>query len=258
MRHRHTDPRPHPLRFRRLARPLTVLPLAAALLASAGCVTDDKPEALDTACAVVVDGSGSGSANKGFDAKAKLNASIVPFMQDQHCGSLAYAPITASSKASPCHISDVDLDPPSESTDDVAAIRQNARVKAVAGAHAMLTCAHDTNGGSDVLGGIARAAEALPSEAGRTALLVVSDFEQFDPEFTLTGKSIATPEARRKSIDKLIASRGVPPLSGMDVYPVGYGMSRQAKPSAFEPFDAFWTELMVRRGKARVHDDYRR
>lgn len=162
MRYRRTDPRPHPLR--RPARPLTVLLLAAALLASAGCVTGDKPQALDTTCAVVVDGSGSGSANKGFDAKAKLNASIVPFMKDQHCGSLAYAPITASSKASPCHISDVDLDPPSESTDDVEAIRQNARVKAVAGAHAMLTCAHDTNGGSDVLGGIARAAEALPSE----------------------------------------------------------------------------------------------
>ncbi|MFF0427881.1 hypothetical protein ACFYUJ_26120 [Streptomyces sp. NPDC004520] len=247
----------HLPRARRLARLLAALPLAAVLLGAAGC-SSAKPATLDAACAVVLDGSGSGSAKKGFDAKAKLDATIVPFMKDQHCGTLAYAPITASSKASPCHVNDVDLDPPTQSTDDVEAIRQQSRVQAVREAYKMLTCAQKTNGGSDILGGIARAAEALPSGSGRRALLVVSDFEQFDPEFSLTAKSIATPDARTKSIDKLMESRGVPPLSGMDVYPVGYGMNRQAKPSEFEPFDAFWTEILTGRGKARVHDDYRR
>ncbi|MEU7017601.1 hypothetical protein [Streptomyces sp. NPDC046385] len=251
-------PRPRPPRARRRVRPLAAaLPLAALLLAATGC-SSRQAEKLDAVCAVVLDGSGSGSAANGFDAKAKLDATIVPFMKEQHCRSLAYAPITSSSKASPCHANDVNLDPATESTDDVEAIRHEARVQAVLAAHTMLACAQKTNGGSDVLGGIARAAETLGAGDGRRALLVVSDFEQYDPEFGLTAKSIATPEARTNSVDKLMASRGVPPITGMDVFPVGYGMNRKAKPSEFEPFDAFWTEILTKRGKARVHDDYRR
>ncbi|MGW5422578.1 hypothetical protein [Streptomyces sp. NPDC003943] len=255
--HRRPNVRPRRPSVRRLARPLAALPLAAVLLAAAGC-SSEKPEALDTACAVVVDGSGSGSAKSGFDAKAKLDATIVPFMKDRHCGSMAFAPITGSSQASPCRVSDVDLDPPAQTTDDVTAIRQEAQVRAVVGARTMLTCAQKTNSGSDVLGGLARGARAMPSGGGPKALLVVSDFEQWDQQFGLTAKSIATPEARKTAVEKLLGPRGVPPLSGMDVYPVGYGMSRQAKPGEYEPFNAFWTEIMVERGKARVHDDYRR
>lgn len=244
-------------RARRLARPLAAaLPLAA-LLATVGCATE-KPEALKTPCAVVLDGSGSGSAAEGFDAKAKLDATIVPFMKKQGCRTMAYAPITRSSKASRCQVNDVDLDPPAQSTDDVAAIRQEAMVKAVLGARAMLKCAKETDSGSDILGGLARAASAIPSGGSPAALLVVSDFEQADPEFWLSPASIATPEARQGTVEKLVGPRGVPDLSGMDVYPVGYGMSRRANPSEYEPFDAFWTEIMERRGKARVHDDYRR
>ncbi|MGW7311463.1 hypothetical protein ACWGI1_38690 [Streptomyces sp. NPDC054835] len=249
---------PRPPRARRPVRPLAaVLPLAALLIAATGC-SSQKADTLDAACAVVLDGSGSGSAAHGFDAKAKLDATIVPFMKEQRCRSMAYAPITSSSKASPCHADDVDLDPATESTDDVEAVRHEARVQAVLAAHRMLACASRTDGGSDVLGGIARAAETLDSGGGRKVLLVVSDFEQYDPEFGLTAKSIATPEARGKSVDKLMRSRGVPPITGMDVFPVGYGMNRKAKPSEFEPFDAFWTEILTKRGKARVHDDYRR
>ncbi|MER8048040.1 hypothetical protein [Streptomyces sp. NPDC094032] len=249
---------PRPSRARRPARSLAaLLPLAAVLIAATGCSSKGADQ-LDAACAVVLDGSGSGSAARGFDAKAKLDATIVPFMKEQRCRSLAYAPITSSSKASPCRANDVDLDPATESTDDVEAIRHEARVRAVRAAHTMLDCASRTDGGSDVLGGIARAAETLGPGDGRRALLVISDFEQYDPEFALTAKSIATPEARTKSIDTLMRSRGVPPLTGMDVFPVGYGMNRKAKPSAYEPFDAFWTEILTKRGKARVHDAYRR
>ncbi|MER5932060.1 hypothetical protein [Streptomyces sp. NPDC002054] len=251
-----TSRHPHPLRARRRARTLAALPLAA-LLAAVGCSTD-KPEALKTPCAVVLDGSGSGSAKDGFDAKAKLDATIVPFMKDRGCKTMAFAPITRSSKASRCRVNDVDLDPPSQSTDDVAAIRQEAMVRATLGARTMLKCAQDTESGSDILGGLARAAEAMPSGGGPAALLVVSDFEQADPEFNLSPESIATPEARTSAVEKLVGPRGVPELSGMDVYPVGYGMSRRAKPSEYEPFDAFWTEILERRAKARVHDDYRR
>ncbi|QES47251.1 hypothetical protein DEJ50_04800 [Streptomyces venezuelae] len=241
---------------RRPARLLAALPLAA-LLGVAGC-SSGKPEALETSCAVVLDGSGSGSAKDGFDAKAKLDATIVPFMKDRGCGTMAFAPITRSSKASRCRVNDVDLDPRTESTDDVAAIRQEAMTKAVLAARTMLKCAQETDSGSDILGGLARAAEALPSGDGPTAMLVVSDFEQADPEFNLSPESIATPEARTGAVEKLVGPRGVPELSGTDVYPVGYGMSRRAKPSEYEPFDAFWTEILERRAKARVHDDYRR
>ncbi|MFE0043007.1 hypothetical protein [Streptomyces albireticuli] len=251
-----TPPRAHSPRVRRPARPVAALTLAA-LLTAVGCSTE-KPEALKTPCAAVLDGSGSGSAKDGFDAKAKLDATIVPFMKKQGCATMAFAPITRASKASRCRVGDVDLDPPAKSTDDVAAIRQEAMVRAVAGARTMLKCAQETESGSDILGGLARAAEAMPSGGGRAALLVVSDFEQADPEFSLTPDSISTPAARKSAVEELIGPRGVPKLSGMDVYPVGYGMSREAKPSEYEPFDAFWTEIMEGRAKARVHDDYRR
>ncbi|MFD7028379.1 hypothetical protein ACFWAR_10140 [Streptomyces sp. NPDC059917] len=249
----HARPRSRPLRA---ALPLAALTLGA-LLGAVGC-SGEKPAKVSTPCAVVLDGSGSGSPKDGFDAKAKLDATIVPFMKKQGCATMAFAPITRSSKASRCRVNDVDLDPAAESTDDVAAVRQEAMARAVVGARTMLKCAQETESGSDVLGGIARAAEAIPPGGARAALLVVSDFEQADPEFYLDSKTITTPEARTGAVEKLVGPRGVPELSRMDIYPVGYGMSHEAKPSEYEPFDAFWTEILERRAKARVHDDYRR
>ncbi|MEV7418597.1 hypothetical protein [Streptomyces sp. NPDC089919] len=251
----HRPVRPQPRRARRPARTLAALPLAALLGTAAGCATDG-PETLDARCAVVVDGSGSADAKTGFDALDKLNKTMVPFLRERHCGSVTFAPITSASKASPCRENRVDLDPPTDATDDVAAIRDEAKLKAVLAARRMLTCAQQTNSGSDVLGGIARGAETLRSGTGKAALLVVSDFEQADKEFTLTAKSIATPEARRTAVDKLVGPRGVPQLSGMDVYPVGYGMSRRARPSEFPPFDAFWKDIVEGRGKGHVDDEY--
>ncbi|MER7764027.1 hypothetical protein [Streptomyces sp. NPDC097619] len=244
-------------RAARRFRPLTLLPAALLLpLLTTGC--SEPPEALETPCSVVVDGSGSGSPDKGFDAKAKLDATIVLFLKDRDCGKVSFAPITRSSLASPCRVDDVDLDPPTRSTDDVPAIRERALGKAVRAGRSLLECAQRTQPGSDVLGGITRAAQGLPAGSGRPALLVVSDFEQADPEFSLTPKSIADPAERGRAVEKLLGSRGTPPLEGTDVYPVGYGMSRWAKPSAYEPFDAFWTEILERRSKARVHDDFKR
>ncbi|MFB6501373.1 MULTISPECIES: hypothetical protein [unclassified Streptomyces] len=261
----HPPGRPHDVavpprrsgRFRRTARALA---LAASLMASSAAVTGctAPAEALRTPCGLVIDGSGSGaSGGRGFDAEAKLKSTLVPFLTDRSCGTLAFAPVTRSSQTSSCRVADVDLDPPADETTDRDSLRRSVRVTAIKNALTMLECAR-TQGGSDVLGALARIGEAMPSGKETPSLLVVSDFEQADKEFTLRVSEIATDESRERAVDTLLGARGVPGIAGMDVYPVGYGMRHDAKPSEYRPFDAFWTEILSRRAKAHVHDDYRK
>jgi hypothetical protein len=33
-------------------------------------------------------------------------------------------------------------------------------------------------------------------------------------------------------------------------------MDRKGKPSDYRAFDAFWTDILTKRAKAHVHDDY--
>ncbi|MFD7492420.1 hypothetical protein ACFV8T_08365 [Streptomyces sp. NPDC059832] len=242
-------------RFRRAA---SALVLAASIAAVAGCSSSSGGEELRTPCGLVVDGSGSGAAgSRGFDAEAKLKSTLVPFLTERHCGTLAFAPVTRSSQTSSCRVGDIDLDPPGDETSDRDSMRRSARVLALKGALTMLKCAR-TQGGSDVLGGLARIGDAMPSGKGTPSLLVVSDFEQADKEFTLRVGEIATEESRERAVDTLLGDRGVPGITGMDVYPVGYGMRHDARPSEYRPFDAFWSEILSGRAKAHVHDDYRK
>lgn len=86
----------------------------------------------------------------------------------------------------------------------------------------------------------------------------MSDFEQADPEFTLRTGEITTEKSRGQVVEKLLDERGVPGIAGMNVYPVGYGMRHDARPSEYQSFDAFWSEILSGRAKAHVHDDYRK
>ncbi|MFE9725710.1 hypothetical protein ACFYQ5_19435 [Streptomyces sp. NPDC005794] len=224
-----------------------------------GLVSCSQPaEPLTTPCGVVVDGSGSGEATKdGFDAKAKLKDSLIPFLKDQKCGTVDFAPITSTSMSSSCKVEPVDLDPPHNETTDQEKQRRQAFLAAAEQALKELDCARDDRPGSDVWGGIGRIASKMSADGPSAKLLVVSDFEQADPEFSLvTNDEIATEANRAATIDSLVEERGLPGIKGMEIFPVGYGMKFASKPSQQKLFEGFWTEVLEGRAKARVNTKY--
>ncbi|MEU2438073.1 hypothetical protein ACFY9A_15715 [Streptomyces rubradiris] len=238
---------------RRLA---VVVPLVCALSALVSCTKQE--EALTTPCGVVVDGSGSAAAVKeGFDSEAKLKDSLVEFLTDQKCGTVDFAPITRSSRSSSCRQGQVDLDPPHDATTDQKAQRAGARRDAALAALAELKCARTQNG-SDVWGALARIGDTVSGDGPAPKLLVVSDFQQADPEFFLSRQDLSTEARRAKVIDSLVKERGLPGIKGMDVFPVGLGMQYKAKPSEADDFESFWVEALEGRAKAHVDSRYRR
>ncbi|GGS90878.1 hypothetical protein [Streptomyces cinerochromogenes] len=240
---------------RRLA---VVVPLVCALSALVSCTQGEGGEALTTPCGVVVDGSGSAAAVKeGFDSEAKLKDSLGEFLTDQKCGTVDFAPITRSSRSSSCRQSQVDLDPPHDATTDRKVQRVNAQRSAAVAALAELTCARKQNG-SDVWGALARIGETVPDDGGAPKVLVVSDFDQADPEFHLSRQDLTSEAKRAKVIDTLVRKRGLPGIKGMDVFPVGLGMQYSAKPSRADDFESFWTEALEGRAKAHVDNRYKR
>ncbi|SOE08136.1 hypothetical protein [Streptomyces sp. Ag109_G2-15] len=241
----------------RAARRLAVIaPLVCVLSTLVSCTKQE--EALTTPCGLVVDGSGSAAAVKeGFDSEAKLKDSLIGFLTDQKCGTLDFAPITRSSRSSSCRQDQVDLDPPHDAQTDQKVQRANAQRNAAAAALAELKCARTQNG-SDVWGGLARIGEAFRSDGPTPKLLVVSDFDQADPEFHLSRQNISTKADRDKVIDTLVKKRGLPGIKGMDVFPVGLGMQYSAKPSEADDFESFWVEALEGRAKAHVDNQYKR
>ncbi|MZE77276.1 hypothetical protein [Streptomyces xinghaiensis] len=239
--------------------------VAALALGLAGCSdppwnSDDKA-ARKVPCGLVVDGSGSGrSDDTGVDVKKKLQETLIHFLESRNCSSLAYAPVTASSWTSSCRHSPVDLDPtPKSSTTDRELLRQRARNTAVNASVEMLDCARTQNG-SDVLGGLGRIARTLretqDDAADNASILAVSDFEQTDPEFRISRQPLSTRTERTRAVDKLLAGRELPALRGMDLYTVGYAKNPARKPSTYQGFDQFWTDILTKRAKAHVHHDY--
>ncbi|AKN73883.1 hypothetical protein QR97_32900 [Streptomyces sp. PBH53] len=238
---------------RRLA---VVVPLVCALAALVSCTKQE--EALTTPCGVVVDGSGSAAAVKqGFDSEEKLKHSLVEFLTDQKCGTVDFAPITRSSRSSSCRQDQVDLDPPHDANTDQKVQRADARRAAALAALAELKCARTQNG-SDVWGALARIGETVPDDGGTPKLLVVSDFDQSDPEFVLSRQDLSTEAERAKVIDSLVRKRGLPGIKGMEVFPVGLGMQYSAKPSEADDFQAFWVEVLEGRAEAHVDNQYKR
>ncbi|MFF9089145.1 hypothetical protein ACF1BE_22510 [Streptomyces sp. NPDC014991] len=237
-------------------RLVAVVPLVCALSALVSCTEQEK--ALSTPCGVVVDGSGSAAAVKeGFDSEAKLKDSLVEFLTDQQCGTVDFAPVTRSSRSSSCRQRQVDLDPPHEANTDQKVQRADAQQEAAVAALAELTCARKQNG-SDVWGALARIGEAVPGHGGAPKLLVVSDFDQADPEFHLSRQNLTTEGRRARVIDSLVKKRGLPGIRGMDVFPVGLGMQYSAKPSEADDFESFWVEALEGRAKAHVDSRYKR
>ncbi|UED87449.1 hypothetical protein [Streptomyces profundus] len=247
----------------RVGRRLTAAALAATALAwTAGCgavgdALGTRVDRYDTACALLIDGSGSGGeAPDGFDARAKLETALPAFLSDLECRTLAYAPITRASEGSICQAEPIDLDPDADSTlerDDVRAAQQ-----AVAGGRAveLLDCAREHSPGSDVLGALDRVSTAAPDGGDPFHVLVVSDFVQRDGSFTLPREDLTTRESRAAVIDGLGERGRLPELTATTVYPSGYGMRLSQDSDAYEDFDAFWTELLEGRVGADVDTGY--
>ncbi|MEU9796795.1 hypothetical protein AB0E27_40725 [Streptomyces sparsogenes] len=256
---RETVPRPAPRRVtvRRVLPAALVLALAAA--GTACDAMSNEPERYSQACGIVVDGSGSALDTKtGFDAEAKLAARLDTFLKDRKCRKTSFAPITKVSMASKCQVSPLDLDPDGSKTSDRDRTRKALRAVAFSSAHKLLECAKKQEPGSDVLGGLSRIALTKPSgDDASFDVLVVSDFDQGDPDFRLGRQDLSTEASREKTADGFLKSHGTPELSGADIYPVGYGMKYHTDTSRYEQFNAFWTEVLEGRVKAHVHTDYR-
>ncbi|RKN46694.1 hypothetical protein [Streptomyces hoynatensis] len=248
-----------------MRHPLVAALLAAAALAATGC--DQLGQALGTdvdryttACAVLVDGSGSGQedAAHGFAAEEKLNVALPEFLRDLECRTLAFAPITRASAGSTCQQETLDLDPDARSTDDRDQLREVWRSVALDQARELLSCARNRQPGSDVLGALDRVGQAAPDGAEAFHILVVSDFMQADGSFQLHADQVQTPESRAGALDTLEAQGRLPRLpETTTVYPAGYGMRFSDDPAAYEGFDAFWSELLEERVKIDVSFDYR-
>ncbi|WP_062212879.1 hypothetical protein [Streptomyces sp. NBRC 109706] len=235
---------------------------ATAIVGVGGCgavgeALGTRVDRYDTACALLVDGSGSGGdAPDGFDALAKLETALPAFLADLECRTLAYAPITRASEGSICQAEPIDLDPDADSTlerDDVRAAQ-----RAVAGGRAveLLDCAREHSPGSDVLGALDRVSRSAPDDGEPFHVLVVSDFVQRDGSFVLPGEDLTTPESRAEVIDGLGDRGRLPELPATTVYPTGYGMRLSQDSDAYEDFDAFWTELLEGRVGADVDTGY--
>ncbi|MDW6061509.1 hypothetical protein SAZ11_30155 [Streptomyces sp. FXJ1.4098] len=259
--------RPTPELPRRRQRPIPRRALTAALVltlaatAATACdAVSNEPKRYSQACGVVVDGSGSAAANKtGFDAEAKLKATLNTFLSDNKCRKTSFAPITKVSQASKCQVSPLDLDPDTSKTADRDRTRKAMRAVALSSAQKLLRCAQDEEPGSDVLGGLSRIALTKPSGGDDESfdVLVVSDFDQGDPDFRLGRQDLSTAASRAKTIDAFLKSHHEPELSGADIYPVGYGMKYHTDTARYDQFNSFWTELLEGRVKAHVHTTYR-
>lgn len=247
---------------RRLPAALGVATAAVTLAAGAGCgavgdALGTSVDRYDTACALLVDGSGSAeAAPEGFDAEAKLATALPDFLADQECRTLAYAPITRASQGSLCQAEPLDLDPDADATHDREDVRDTQRTIAGGRALELLECAREHEPGSDVLGALARAATSLPADGGPLLVLVVSDFVQRDGSFTLPDADLTTPESRAALLDDLAERGRLTRLPGATVYPTGYGMRYDRDSDAYADFDAFWTELLEGRVGADVDTTY--
>lgn len=253
-------PRPPGARRRRNRRRALTAALALALAAGGTACGSDEPSRYSQTCGVVVDGSGSAAASRtGFDAEAKLKATLQSFLADKKCRKTSFAPITKVSEASKCQVSPLDLDPNTSKTADRERTRTTMRAVALSNALKLLRCAQKEEPGSDVLGGLSRIGLSKPSgDDASFDVLVVSDFDQGDTDFRLGRQDLSTAASRRTVIDGFLKSHGRPELSGADIYPVGYGMKYGTDTSRYERFNSFWTELLEGRVKAHVHTTYRR
>jgi hypothetical protein len=234
-------PSPSPLLVRTWSRKLgrtchaiATLGLVTSLTSSilSSC-EDEKYTAL---CAVIVDGSSSGSL---FNAEKSLDAGVVKFLTDQRCGRVAFVPLNGRGEGSTCSEPILDLDP--GVGDPEIEIPPN-RDKALEIAHRQLKCAAKEYDGSDVLGAFRRAARLRPQGQDAYSWLVVSDMIHTEKGVDLSKADLRTPESRRSLITSM--QPRIPNMTGCHLFvtDMGEGISD----STFSTnFANFWDELFA-------------
>jgi hypothetical protein len=207
------------------------------LLALAATALTACTKELTTPCAVVVDGSGSGTK---FDAAKRLDDTFTKFAKDNKCGTMSFVPIDSAPMASTCYIKDVDIDPDLGGNSDPEKVRTGRSKVARDDAHQMLDCAKK-NALSDVLGGLTRAAGQKPEGTGTYQILVVSDMLQNADGGSLYHTDLSTPAAIGKAVQQWAPK--APSLAGAELTITDCGVTMNSSQAA-EAVRNFWTQLL--------------
>lgn len=222
--------------------------LVIALTLTAGVTACSQPPQLTGACGVVVDGSQSGNATKGFDAQAQLNAHLQDFLVSTGCRYAVFAPINGASEASVCSEQMIDMDPSISGNVDMQTVIAGGRAAAQKSAQKELTCAssdqRSISGASDVIGGLARIDTELRQVKGPYSVLVVSDFINWDSDLRLPNDQLATTAGRTSILSRLARKGLIPDLGGVSVNAAGFGLLVSKNPQVYPEFTDFWQQFM--------------
>ena len=228
--------------FRFPAFLVVTLTLAAAVTACS------QPQQLTGSCGVVVDGSQSGNATKGFDAKAQLNAHLQDFLVSTGCRYAVFAPINGASQASVCSEPMIDMDPSISGNVDPQSVIAGGRAAAQKSAQNELTCAssdqRSISGASDIIGGLARIDTELRQVKAPYSVLVVSDFINWDSDLRLPNDQLATSAGRTSMLSQLASKGMIPNLGGVNVKAAGFGILVSKNPQVYPEFTDFWQQFM--------------
>jgi len=225
--------------------------LAATGLLLTGITGCSHQQRLTGSCGVVVDGSQSGSASTGFNAAKQLHDQLGIFLQNAGCRYVVFGPIDGASQQSICSEQELDMDPDLPGTTvNRQALQADGRAAAMKRALAMLSCARNdklsNSAASDVIGGLARIAQARPAGPGPYSVLVVSDFRNWASGLYLSRDNLATQASRAALINELASKDLVPDFHGASVYTAGFGVLSSRNGTRYPDFRAFWTQFMSR------------
>jgi len=229
---------------------LVIPVLLATLVAGSACIPE--PERMTAACGIAIDGSGSGDDKKGFDAGGEIKRSIVPFLVQNKCRRVAYAPIAMASEAHFCTKPSEDIDPDVSGNVDRKKLQNRYREQTRDRVSELLDCIRKdprSKRGSDVLGGLKVLQKNRPQGEGNYHMLVISDFVTAGPEGWMGRIDLSTPARRTSLMDVFARDKRIPDLTGTEVLTAGYGKLFSDNPERMAGFDSFWNDLLKQRGK---------
>jgi hypothetical protein len=219
--------------------------LSAAVAAALTACSPPPPPAPKAPCAVIVDGSRSGTV---FNASERLHQTLRPFLQANGCKMLAFVPLNKASVGSVCYQPTLDLDPNLGPGTDQAVVQAGRLGYALKQAQELLTCAHSQPSlanGSDVLGALSRAISQRPAGPAPYHVLVVSDMIETDESVNLYDGAQYSTAARRAALIAALGRSGlIPDLHGvsLDITDLGAGLKNPIKSINF---DRFWAALFA-------------
>lgn len=241
--------------FRKNLPAVTAAAVLAGSVAAALSGCSSSSPSLTAPCAVVVDGSVSGST---FNAARSLKDYLPIFLTKNSCKEAVFVPLNQSSRGSTCRQLAVDISPDLGPDVDQDQVIQAERELVLTRANAELKCAQTdklSQGGSDVLGALARTMQQRPTGTGITGtyhVLMVSDLIEHVTDPSLrppvldlsSTQQISSPAGRTQLIGQLAKLGQVPNMAGVAVQVTDFG-SDLASGQRSSYFTAFWTELFA-------------